>query len=161
MGDPRRFLYSCHQLRLSRTQPSAMAELPAADAGRRHLGSSLLTVQHHRSVIHAALGRRRALSPYQTATIGGMAAGSWGWGELADIHGVTGALIIASGSLAIGGLLGLVLRQPDFESLNLDPANMFSEPQLQLDLRDLITIVNHTKTKTLQSRDSHARISIR
>ncbi|KAA0697284.1 MFS transporter [Neorhizobium sp. P12A] len=77
----------------------------------------------------------RALSLYQTATFGGMAAGSWAWGALADIHGVTGALLVASCALAVGGLLGLVLRQPDFESLNLDPANLFSEPQLQLDLR--------------------------
>jgi MFS family permease len=77
----------------------------------------------------------RALSLYQTATFGGMAAGSWAWGELADAHGVTGALLVASAALAVGGLLGIVLRQPDFESLNLDPANMFSEPQLQLDLR--------------------------
>ncbi|MGY5776396.1 MFS transporter [Rhizobium sp. LEGMi135b] len=77
----------------------------------------------------------RALSLYQTATFGGMAVGSWLWGELADAHGVTGALFIASAALGIGGLLGLVLRQPDFESLNLDPTNTFSEPQLQLDLR--------------------------
>ena len=77
----------------------------------------------------------RALSLYQTATFGGMAAGSWAWGELADVHGVTGALLVASVTLALGGLLGFVLRQPDLESLNLDPANMFSEPHLQLDLR--------------------------
>ncbi|MDL2406988.1 MFS transporter [Rhizobium calliandrae] len=77
----------------------------------------------------------RALSLYQTATFGGMAAGSWAWGELADINGISGALFIASAALVFGGLLGLLLRQPDFESLNLDPANMFSEPQLQLDLR--------------------------
>ncbi|MFS8112642.1 MFS transporter [Rhizobium jaguaris] len=77
----------------------------------------------------------RALSLYQTATFGGMAAGSWAWGAIADINGVSGALLIASAALVFGGLLGILLQQPDFESLNLDPANMFSEPQLQLDLR--------------------------
>jgi hypothetical protein len=77
----------------------------------------------------------RALSLYQTATFGGMAAGSWAWGQLADINGVSGALLVASAALVFGGLLGLLLRHPDIESLNLDPANMFSEPQLQLDLR--------------------------
>lgn len=77
----------------------------------------------------------RALSLYQTATYGGMAFGSWLWGELADLHSVSGALLIASVFLIVGGLLGLFLRQPNFESLNLDPANIFSEPQLQLELR--------------------------
>lgn len=77
----------------------------------------------------------RALSLYQTATFGGMAAGGWVWGHVADLNGVSGALLIASGVLVFGGLIGLALRQPDFESLNLDPANTFSEPQLQLDLR--------------------------
>ena len=77
----------------------------------------------------------RALSLYQTTTFGGMAAGSWVWGQFADAHGIAGALLIASGALVVGGLLGLLMRQPDFESLNLDPTNMFSEPELQLDLR--------------------------
>lgn len=77
----------------------------------------------------------RALSLYQTATFGGMALGSWVWGELADLQSVSGALFIASAVLIVGGLLGFVLRQPNFESLNLDPTNAFSEPQLQLDLR--------------------------
>jgi MFS family permease len=77
----------------------------------------------------------RALSLYQTATFGGMALGSWVWGELADLQSVSGALFIASTVLIVGGLLGFILRQPNFESLNLDPTNAFSEPQLQLDLR--------------------------
>lgn len=77
----------------------------------------------------------RALSLYQTATYGGMAAGSWLWGELADVQGVSGAFLVASVVLVIGGIMGIVLRQPDFETLNLDPTNKFSEPTLQLDLR--------------------------
>ncbi|MBN9045891.1 MAG: MFS transporter [Rhizobiales bacterium] len=77
----------------------------------------------------------RALALYQSATFGGMAAGSWLWGAIADASGVSGALVIASIALAVGGIIGIVLRQPDFESLNLDPTNQFSEPQLLLDLR--------------------------
>lgn len=77
----------------------------------------------------------RALSLYQTATYGGMAAGSWLWGELADVQGVSGAFLVASVVLVIGGLMGIVLPQPDFETLNLDPTNKFSEPTLQLNLR--------------------------
>lgn len=64
-----------------------------------------------------------------------MAAGSWLWGELADVQGVSGALLVRQLVLVIGGLMGILLRQPDFETLNLDPTNKFSEPTLQLDLR--------------------------
>ncbi|PVE20499.1 MFS transporter [Microvirga sp. KLBC 81] len=77
----------------------------------------------------------RALSLYQAASFGGMAAGSWLWGEVADAHGIAGALVMASVALVAGGLLGLVLRHPDSETLNLDPTNQFCEPALQLDLR--------------------------
>ncbi|WP_373415010.1 MFS transporter [Ensifer aridi] len=77
----------------------------------------------------------RALSLYQTAVFGGIAAGSWIWGELADTWGVAGALLIASFALVFGGLIGIVLRQPDFETLNLHLTNKFSEPVLQLDAR--------------------------
>ncbi|TCU31504.1 putative MFS family arabinose efflux permease [Rhizobium azibense] len=77
----------------------------------------------------------RALSLYQTSAFGGMAAGSWIWGELADALGISGALLIASLALVFGGLIGIFLRQPDFDTLNLDPTNKFSEPVLQLDLR--------------------------
>ncbi|MDX8437442.1 MFS transporter [Mesorhizobium abyssinicae] len=77
----------------------------------------------------------RALSLYQTAAYGGMAAGSWLWGQLADLQGVSGALLVASLVLVFGGLLGVILRLPDLETLKLDPTNTFCEPTLQLDLR--------------------------
>ncbi|MER8637027.1 MFS transporter [Mesorhizobium sp. M1365] len=77
----------------------------------------------------------RALSLYQTATYGGMAAGSWLWGELADVQGVSGALLVRQHGSCDWGMMGILLRQPDFETLNLDPTNKFSEPTLQLDLR--------------------------
>ncbi|MDL2409775.1 MFS transporter [Rhizobium calliandrae] len=77
----------------------------------------------------------RTISVYQTVTSGGMAAGSWFWGELADREGVTYALLVGSLMLAVAGLTGVFLRQPDFETLNLDPTNNFTEPLLRLDLR--------------------------
>ncbi|CCM80279.1 MFS transporter [Rhizobium mesoamericanum] len=77
----------------------------------------------------------RALSLYETAAFGGMAAGSWIWGELAEAQGVSEALLIASIALVFGGLIGIVLRQPDSETFDLDPTNKFCEPVLQLDLR--------------------------
>lgn len=77
----------------------------------------------------------RALALYQTATFGGMAAGSWLWGSVADEFGVPGALMAAACVLLFGALVGFLLPQPEFEQLNLDPLNRFSEPRLRLDLR--------------------------
>ena len=77
----------------------------------------------------------RALALYQTATFGGMAAGSWAWGGIAGVHGVQPALTAAGLLLLAGGALGIWLRAPEFGSRDLDPANRFREPALQLDLR--------------------------
>jgi MFS family permease len=77
----------------------------------------------------------RALSLYQTATFGGMAAGSWLWGEVAEAQGTPGALMAAGALLVVTALVGLRYRLPEFSSLNLAPLDQFSEPQLMLDLK--------------------------
>jgi MFS family permease len=77
----------------------------------------------------------RALSIYQTATFGGMAAGSWLWGLVADAYSPTIALIGSGAALAAGAAVGLRLALPEFVALNLDPLNQFKEPALRLDLR--------------------------
>nr|WP_152827782.1 MFS transporter [Fertoeibacter niger] len=77
----------------------------------------------------------RALALYQTATFGGMAAGSAVWGQVADAHGAGVALMIAAATLGLGALAGLWLALPEFGALNLDPLNRFSEPALRLDIR--------------------------
>ncbi|MDB6176714.1 MFS transporter [Paracoccus sp. Z330] len=77
----------------------------------------------------------RALALYQTATFGGMAAGSWAWGSVAGAHGLPLALTLAGCVLAFGALIGLWLRAPEFGAVDLDPVNRFREPALQLDLR--------------------------
>lgn len=77
----------------------------------------------------------RALSLYQTATFGGMAAGSWLWGTLAETYGVSNALHASSLLMLVGIAIGFKLKMPPFESLDLDPLNRFSEPPLQLDIR--------------------------
>ena len=76
----------------------------------------------------------RALSFYQMATFGGMAAGSWLWGSLAESYGVGSSLSIAAVVVACGVLIGLVLPMPVFASLNLDPLDTFREPELQLEI---------------------------
>lgn len=76
----------------------------------------------------------RALSFYQMATFGGMAAGSWIWGSLAESQGVGTALSIAAIVTAGGVILGLALPMPMLASLDLDPLDTFREPELQLDI---------------------------
>jgi MFS family permease len=70
----------------------------------------------------------RALSLYQMAAFGGMAAGSWMFGVLAEDHGVAEALLVAAGVQAIGVLLGLVLPLAEPETLDLDALGRWHEP---------------------------------
>jgi len=77
----------------------------------------------------------RALSLYQTATFGGMAAGSWIWGVTADAFGPDWALASAGAVLLLCALVGLGLPLPQFNTRDLNPLDTFSEPILRLDLR--------------------------
>lgn len=77
----------------------------------------------------------RALAIYQTATFGGMALGSWLWGQASEGWGTEVALLLAAAVLVLGALMGRLWRMPDFSEVNLDPANRFHEPALRLDLR--------------------------
>ncbi|MBW9063271.1 MFS transporter [Rhizobium herbae] len=77
----------------------------------------------------------RALSLYQTTTFGGIAAGSWLWGQAAETYGPANALIASAALMVVGAAIGLRLPLPEFQSLNLDPLNRFSEPLLKLDLK--------------------------
>ena len=76
----------------------------------------------------------RALALYQTATFGGMAAGSWIWGLTAESHGADQALIVSGAVLLGGALIGLRFALPEFDKLNLAPLDRFNEPELKLDL---------------------------
>jgi len=76
----------------------------------------------------------RALAMYQTTTFGGMAVGSWVWGEMADWQHVEFALVACAVVLILACVLGLRYNLPEFGTLNLDPLNRFHEPELQLQL---------------------------
>ncbi len=71
----------------------------------------------------------RALSLYQMATFGGMAAGAWGFGSVAESHGVTTALLAAAALQAAGGLVGLILPLPRYGDEDLEPLDSFREPE--------------------------------
>lgn len=77
----------------------------------------------------------RALSLYQTATFGGMATGSWLWGQVAENHGAGNALLTSSVLMILGVAIGFWLAMPAFASLDLDPLNRFNVPPLRLEIK--------------------------
>lgn len=71
----------------------------------------------------------RALALYQMFAFGGMAAGSWLFGTLAEQQGLAPALVAAA-MLQIGGiLLGTLLPLPVMREVNLDPLARWQEPE--------------------------------
>lgn len=76
----------------------------------------------------------RAVSFYQTASFGGMAAGSWVWGSVAENSDSATALSIAAIVTAVGVVIGFFLPMPVFEELDLDPLDRFREPDLNLEI---------------------------
>ncbi len=78
----------------------------------------------------------RALSLYQTATFGGMAAGGWIWGLAAEVYGPPVALVLAAFVMIVGAAIGFGrLALPAFHDLNLDPLNRWKEPRVELDIQ--------------------------
>jgi MFS family permease len=63
----------------------------------------------------------RALALYQMAAFGGLAAGSWLWGELAADFTISIALYISAGVVLIGVILGRWAPLSQAGELNLDP----------------------------------------
>jgi MFS family permease len=64
----------------------------------------------------------RALAVYQMFTFGGMAIGSWIWGELAESHGLVIALATSAVLMFACTLLGLKAPLPQTENLDLAPS---------------------------------------
>ncbi len=64
----------------------------------------------------------RALAIYQMVVFGGLAIGSWFWGEIAESHGLPVALAASSVILALSVLLGFHARLPQTDSLDLAAA---------------------------------------
>ncbi|AWI84887.1 MFS transporter [Alloyangia pacifica] len=94
---------------------------------------SLLNVTVQLSTPRWVVGRAIAL--YQSASFGGMAAGSWVWGSVSDGWGLGVALGGAACLLAVAALVGLKMPLPEYSDLDLSPLDLFKEPALQLDLK--------------------------
>ncbi|MEP7245244.1 MAG: MFS transporter [Gammaproteobacteria bacterium] len=76
----------------------------------------------------------RALAIYQMVVFGGMAIGSWLWGEIAESRGLPLALATSGGLLCLATLLGLKARIPDEDSPNLSPSRtkLSFQPRIEL-----------------------------
>jgi MFS family permease len=70
----------------------------------------------------------RALALYQMAAFGGLAAGSWLWGELAAVEGIRPALLIASVLMLACAALARWLPLSQSIDRNLDPLRRWEEP---------------------------------
>ncbi|HWJ87490.1 MAG TPA: MFS transporter [Pelagibacterium sp.] len=126
------FAISCAGLGLSRDALfSHLALVPAGACWV--LALSLFNVTIQLSTPRWVVGR--ALSLYQTATFGGMAAGSWVWGSFADSFGPDIALLGAGAVLLGCAAIGLKFALPEFSDVNFDPSDSFHEPTLRVDIR--------------------------
>src|SRR5690606_9158373 len=63
----------------------------------------------------------RALATYHMVTFGGLALGSWMWGELAASWGLMAALLASGAALGVTAFIGAVSPLPQAEALNLSP----------------------------------------
>jgi hypothetical protein len=63
----------------------------------------------------------RALALYQMAAFGGLAAGSWVWGEIAADASISTSLLISAAVVLVGVILGLWAPLSQAGELNLDP----------------------------------------
>ncbi len=71
----------------------------------------------------------RALAQFQMVAFGGMAIGSWLFGWITTHHGVAAALFTAAIGQLAAAALGRWLPVPRLAHVDLDPSDLWSEPQ--------------------------------
>lgn len=76
----------------------------------------------------------RTMAVYQMATFGGLAVGSWFWGQVAAAAGLPGALGAAGALTAASSLLGQRLRLPAADSPDLEPSHTWGDPHVAIAL---------------------------
>lgn len=75
----------------------------------------------------------RSLAAYQAGLSGGLALGSWGWGQLTDAVGVQTALLVSAGMMLLSALLGLWIRMPRINTREED-GELVADPKVRLAL---------------------------
>ena len=76
----------------------------------------------------------RAVAAFQASISGGIAIGSYGWGQVTDHTGVGMALMISAGLMLLLPLLGLWLRLPRVGARNEEIPNLLADPEVRLPL---------------------------
>lgn len=80
--------------------------------------------------------RARALSLYIVVFSGGMAAGSLGWGWLAQQFGTPRALLVAAVGTTVAAIAGARFRLGDAARVNVTPSGHWPQPVVAADLHD-------------------------
>ena len=66
----------------------------------------------------------RTLAAFQAAIAGGIAVGSWIWGQIAQGHDVSTALLVSAATMALTPILGFWLRMPKVEQTDQEGVEM-------------------------------------
>jgi MFS family permease len=74
----------------------------------------------------------RALSIYQMCAFGGMAAGSWMWGRIAETNSIAIALFAAAAVQLVCAMAGLKLPLPPVSDIDLDPLREWTAPPTEV-----------------------------
>jgi hypothetical protein len=75
----------------------------------------------------------RSLAAYQAASTGGIAIGSWGWGQIAKAAGVETALLVAGTLMVASTLLALRFRMPHVRPQDAE-SQLLEDPEVSLPL---------------------------
>jgi MFS family permease len=122
-------VFAASQLVLAGARALAPAAVALFVAGAAWL-SLLSTLNATAQLAIPAWVRARALAIYMLAVFGGLAAGSAGWGALANLAGVPRAFALAALAVVLGRAATLRQRLPEGEGPDLTPASRWLEPQL-------------------------------
>jgi MFS family permease len=98
----------------------------------------------------------RALSLYQMATFGGMAAGAWLWGMAADGRGIAFALAGAAAVAIACALIGLRLPLPEARAADLSPLRRWRAPETAVPIEARSGPVVITIEYRIAPEDRHA-----
>jgi MFS family permease len=77
----------------------------------------------------------RALAAYQAAGTGGVAVGSWGWGNLTNAAGVETALLVSAALMLASPLIGFWRRMPRISAQGKE-AELLAHPEVRLALTE-------------------------
>jgi MFS family permease len=83
---------------------------------------TLLNIAIQMSVPRWVTGR--TLATFQAATAGGVALGSWLWGHVAELHGISAALLASAGVIAVTAMIGRFLPMPQVAEGDREPVQL-------------------------------------